>query len=202
MVTAAQRWHLAGTCKPCRSGGWERSRGTHRGVPMYHRASCQGRDEPGDASRAHAQSEEDRVCRTTSVGPFDTEREHGPGSDHPHSLVAPGGPKRRLLQTRSMKWHRLTPQTSRFPLLGPGDTWCLEPHGQSMWQTLPDMLSSLSSHLLPQAAIALANLYLTAKPKRDLSILSPSSGPGQRKSCSLRGLCSSQHAGSRARRNL
>lgn len=65
-----------------------------------------------------------------------------------------------------------------------------------MWQMLPDMLSSLSSHLLPQAAIALANPYLTAKPKRGLSLLSLPSGPGQRKSCSLRGLCSGQHAAS------
>lgn len=77
-----------------------------------------------------------------SVGPSDTKREHGSGSGHPHVLVAPGGPKRRLLQVRSVEWHGSTQdssQTSHFPLLGPLDTWWLEPQGQSMWQTLLDM---------------------------------------------------------------
>jgi len=71
----------------------------------------------------------------------------------------------------------------------------------------------------PKAAIALANLHLTAKPKRGLSLLSPSSHravllrqslPQPRPKEKLlpqrearpRRLCSTQHAGSRARRDL
>ena len=64
VATAAQRWHLAATCKPCRSGGWVRSQGTHRGIPTYCGASCQGREESGDLSRVDVWSGEDHVCRT------------------------------------------------------------------------------------------------------------------------------------------
>lgn len=100
VVTAAQQWHLAGTCKLCGSGGWERSRGTHRGVPTYCEALCQG----GKSLEASAEQMSGQE-RTMSVGPFDTKREHGSGTGHHHVLVAPAGPKRRLLQTQSMEQH-------------------------------------------------------------------------------------------------
>ncbi|XP_039569685.1 uncharacterized protein LOC120504339 [Passer montanus] len=91
--------------------------------------------------------------RTTSVGPSDTKREHGSGTGHHHVLVAPAGPKRRLLHAQGMEQHGLTrgsSQISDFPLLGSGNTWWLESQGQSMWKTLQDMQSHLPSHLPPQ----------------------------------------------------
>lgn len=38
-----------------------------------------------------------------SVGPSDTKREHGSSTGRHHVLLAPAGPKRRLLHTQSME---------------------------------------------------------------------------------------------------
>lgn len=103
VATAARQWHLAGTCKLCGSGGWERSWGTHRGVPTYCEALCQG----GKSLEASAEQMSGQE-RTLSVGPSDTKREHGSGTGRHHVLVAPAGPKRRLLHTQSIEQHGLT----------------------------------------------------------------------------------------------
>lgn len=87
------------------------------------------------------------------VGPSDTKREHDSGTGHHHVLVAPAGPKKRLLHAQGMEERGLiwgSSQTSHFPLLGSGNMWWLESQGQSMWKTLLDMQSHLSSHLPPQ----------------------------------------------------
>lgn len=74
------------------------------------------------------------------------------------------------------------------------------------------MQSHLSSHLPLQAAIALANLHLTAKSKHELSLLSPSlhsgvflcqslAGPGQSKSCSLHPSCEASACRQRCRQH-
>ncbi|XP_030083049.2 uncharacterized protein LOC115483979 [Serinus canaria] len=148
VVTAAQQWHLDGTCKLLGSGDWERSRGTHRGVPTYCKALCQGSKSPETSAEQMSGQE-----RTTSVGPSDTKREHGSGTGRHHMLVAPAGPKRRLLHAQGMEQHGLTPGsslTSHFSLLGSENTWWLESQGQSMWKTLLDMQPHLPSHLPPQ----------------------------------------------------
>lgn len=91
--------------------------------------------------------------RTMSVGPSDTKRELCSGTGCHHVLVAPAGPKRRLLHGQGMEQHGLilgSSQTSHFPLLGSGNMWWLESQGQSMWKTLLDMHFHLSSHLPPQ----------------------------------------------------
>lgn len=60
------------------------------------------------------------------MGPSDTKREHGSSTACHHILVAPAGPKRRLLHAQGMEQHGLTrgsSQTSHFPLLQFGNTW-------------------------------------------------------------------------------